>query len=445
MKRFWAALLFALAVMAAAVGQGEGQKVLVAYFSRAREIMQTDLDGYTTATPRANNTEQIARKIAELTGGELFEIQTEQVYPLLHSENSEIAGREKEADARPMLTSRVADMAQFDTVILGYPLWWYTAPMAVRTFLEAYDFSGKTILPFATSLGAGMEESLSDIQRLCPDAQIGEGLLLTNGQEDRSGEIETWLERQNLIAEEKKITLTIGDVVLDAYLNDTTSASELFQRLPLTVWLYNSGHDYCGSIDPALPYDEGDVQYGWKDGDLAFWTAGDDFVIFHDDEETSAQTGNLIILGHVTSDIEKIRALPDQIAVTIDKAEPVEESRMLKMKITVGGKKLTATLEDNATTRALMEKMPMTLPMMDLYGREMCYRFEEELPAEQAEYGSFDVGDISYWTPWHSFVIVYAESGESIDHLQPVGTVDEGVEWFAHTGDAEVTFEMMNE
>ena len=240
------------------------------------------------------------------------------------------------------------------------------------------------------------------------------------------------------------ITLTIGDTVLDAYLNDTSCAQALLEHLPVTVHLYNSGHDYCGGINPVLPYDEADVQYGWHDGDLAFWTAGDDFVIFHDDEETSSGTGNLVILGHVTSDIEQVRALPDSFDVTIARKDENTVSQ-LKMRITVGDQVLTATLIDNATTRALMEKMPMTLSMMDLYGREMCYRFPEDLPAEEAGYDSFDVGDISYWTPWHSFVIVYAESGESIDNLQRVGTVDEGVEFFATTGDATVTFEMIEE
>ena len=117
-----------------------------------------------------------------------------------------------------------------------------------------------------------------------------------------------------------------------------------------------------------------------------------------------------------------------------------------KVKITVGETELTATFADNATSRALIEKMPMTLSMMDLYGREMCYRFsDEEIPAEEAQYGSFDVGKLLYWTPWHSFVIVYAESGEEIDDLQYVGMIDEGVEVFSSTGDADVTFELLDQ
>lgn len=123
-----------------------------------------------------------------------------------------------------------------------------------------------------------------------------------------------------------------------------------------------------------------------------------------------------------------------------------EEANTVKVKITVGEQVLYADFADNATSRYLMEKMPMTLPMMDLYGREMCYRFSgEDIPAEEARYGAFDVGKILYWTPWHSFVIVYAESGEKIDNLQYVGEIESGVELFAETGDCEVTFDVVRE
>lgn len=182
----------------AALPGEEQPHILIAYFSRAQEIYPTDLDGYSAATPRVNNTELLALKLQELTGADLFQIQTERVYPVEHSANSEIAGREKEEDARPVLVTHVENMELYDTILLGYPLWWYTAPMAVRTFLEEYDFSGKRIVPYATSLGAGISESLSDIARLCPDAVVEEGLLVTNGSADRTDELTQWLERLNI-------------------------------------------------------------------------------------------------------------------------------------------------------------------------------------------------------------------------------------------------------
>lgn len=111
-----------------------------------------------------------------------------------------------------------------------------------------------------------------------------------------------------------------------------------------------------------------------------------------------------------------------------------------KMKITVNGRTLTATIEDNATTRAIMQKLPMTLPMMDLYGREMCYRFPDALPADNARTRSYEVGEIVYYPPMHSFVIMYAQNGERFQ-MQTIGRIDSGIEIFDGIGDINVLFE----
>lgn len=116
----------------------------------------------------------------------------------------------------------------------------------------------------------------------------------------------------------------------------------------------------------------------------------------------------------------------------------------ITVKITVGGQTLTATFLDNATTRHLVSRFPLTIPMADLYSREMCYRFHEALPADEAERSGYEVGDIAYWTPRHSFVIFYEQNGEIISNLQKIGSIDSGVEIFARTGDAVVTFERMH-
>lgn len=113
-----------------------------------------------------------------------------------------------------------------------------------------------------------------------------------------------------------------------------------------------------------------------------------------------------------------------------------------KLKITVGEKVLIANLEDNATTRALISKLPLTLPMKDLYEREVVYRFPESLPSDGEKTGGYKVGDISYWSPRHSFVIFYKQNGEVISNLQKVGHLESGVEIFETTGDVEVKFEL---
>ena len=117
-------------------------------------------------------------------------------------------------------------------------------------------------------------------------------------------------------------------------------------------------------------------------------------------------------------------------------AEPI------KVKMTAGGHVLTATFLDNATTRALITKFPLTVPMTDLYSREMCYRFPDALPANEAGTNGYEVGDIVYWTPRHSFVIMYEQNGERIGNLQKIGRIDSGVEVFKRTGNVDVTFEL---
>ena len=125
----------------------------------------------------------------------------------------------------------------------------------------------------------------------------------------------------NNVGKRTNITLTIGNTVLTAYLNNTTAAQDLISHLPLKVKLLDSDNDYCGDINPPLAYKKEEVQFGYKNGDLAFWTAGNDFVIFVKDEEKSANTGNLVIIGKVTGGLEKIPALGNSIEVTIALAE----------------------------------------------------------------------------------------------------------------------------
>ena len=116
----------------------------------------------------------------------------------------------------------------------------------------------------------------------------------------------------------------------------------------------------------------------------------------------------------------------------------------IKVKITAGDQIMTATFYDNATTRALVSRFPLTLPMEDLYNREMCYRFPDALPANEQQTSGYEVGDIVYWAPRHSFVIMYEQNNERISHLQKVGRIHSGVGLFRRTGNIDVTFEIAN-
>ena len=252
------------------------------------------------------------------------------------------------------------------------------------------------------------------------------------------------------------ITLTIGDMVLEAYLNDSAPAQSLIAQLPLTVSLNDSDNDFCGgNLD--IDYSESDVTSGYQNGELMFWTPANNFVIFVSGEENSAGTGNLVKLGRITSSQEMLDALEGQIDVTIALKEENENAEIeqtesvgvtqeetMQIKITVGDTELFATLEDNATTRALIERMPMTLSMDDLYGREMCYRYgANALPTDSLRSDGYEVGDIAYWPPRGSLVILYEQNGEQFER-QHLGHIDSGVEVFATTGDVDVTFEVID-
>lgn len=173
-------------------------KTLIAYFSLI-QIVPDGADAVTHATPTIGNTEAAALEIQRQVGGELFAIQTVESYPISHSECSAIAEEEMRSDARPELSTHVENMDDYNTVYIGFPIWWYQEPMAIHTFLEEYDFSGKTIIPFCTTLGAGVEESEEHIKSFCPDATVLSGLTLRTGQNDLSEPVAEWLGELGLI------------------------------------------------------------------------------------------------------------------------------------------------------------------------------------------------------------------------------------------------------
>lgn len=109
------------------------------------------------------------------------------------------AQRDQNEQARPELASHVENMGQYDTIILGYPNWWASIPMPVASFLEEYDFSGKTIIPFCSHGGGRFGQSLTAITKLVPDAAMGEALSVHySGDSGLSSDIANWLEENNI-------------------------------------------------------------------------------------------------------------------------------------------------------------------------------------------------------------------------------------------------------
>lgn len=167
-------------------------KILIAYYSRKGENY---LNG-SIVNLTVGNTEVVAKKIQELTGSELFKIDTVNPYPEDYTETTEVAKVEKRQNARPELTEAVDNMDAYDVIYLGYPNWWGTFPMAVFTFLESYDFSGKTIVPYCTHEGSGLGNSERDIKKLCPDAKVLPGLAIQGGSvKSADNSLKSWISK----------------------------------------------------------------------------------------------------------------------------------------------------------------------------------------------------------------------------------------------------------
>jgi len=172
-------------------------KILIAYYSRCGN----NYVGGGIVDLKIGNTETAALMIKKLAGGDLFKIDTVRAYPADYTETTEVAKKELRQNARPALKAAPDNMAGYDTVILGYPNWWGTMPMAVYTFLESCDFSDKTILPLCTHEGSGLGRSESDIARLCPGAKVLPGLPIVGGNVQRAeSEIARALRKHGIIA-----------------------------------------------------------------------------------------------------------------------------------------------------------------------------------------------------------------------------------------------------
>lgn len=165
-------------------------KRLIAYFSRAG----MNYVGGEIVNLSEGNTEVAAKMIQIMTGADMFRIDTVKSYPEGYQETTEVAKQELRRNARPELTGYVDNMADYDVIYLGYPNWWGTMPMAVFTFLEQYDFAGKTIIPFCTHEGSGMGNSENEIKKLCADARVLKGLPIRGGSvQNAEDDIAEWL------------------------------------------------------------------------------------------------------------------------------------------------------------------------------------------------------------------------------------------------------------
>jgi len=171
-------------------------KTLIAYFSRADE----NYFGGAMRYVKVGNTEIVCSIIRELIPADSFKIEMKSPYSPVYMTCIDEAKRDLRAKARPALVSMPESIDAYDTVILAYPNYWGTMPMAVFTFLEAFDFSGKTILPLCTNEGSGMGGSERDLKKACPGADVKSGLSVTGSSAaDSAGSVKRWLSANGLM------------------------------------------------------------------------------------------------------------------------------------------------------------------------------------------------------------------------------------------------------
>lgn len=155
----------------------EMKKTLVAYFSAS------------------GTTKVVAQQLAEVAGADLHEIKPEQPYTDADLDWNDKQSRStiemNDKNSRPAITAKLQNMNDYEVVYVGFPIWWYTCPTIINTFMEAYDFSGKTVIPFATSGGSSIKKACADLKASYPNVDWKEGKLLNHASKD---ELQEWVE-----------------------------------------------------------------------------------------------------------------------------------------------------------------------------------------------------------------------------------------------------------
>lgn len=305
--------------------------VLIAYFSWAENaVLEEGVDAMTSpSVSDPGNVQQLAGWIQEETGGELFSIQVTDPYPSDWDACLERANEERGQNARPALVEpQVENLDSYDTVFLGYPNWWYGVPMALLTFLEENDLSGKDVYLFCSHGTGGLARSVEIITEAVPEANISDNIFDCYEEDAPAsqGDIQAWVaelglsqpqettssETEENDMESTQIAVTCGDLQVVYELNDSPAAQSLLSQLPLTVEV----EDFSTNEKVFYPPQELDttdtpLAVGGA-GTLAYYAPWGDVVLFYD---SFSANGSLYELGEAVSGAEDISQMTGTITV----------------------------------------------------------------------------------------------------------------------------------
>ena len=167
-------------------------KTMIVYYSRTGENYWNG----SIKNLEKGNTETIAEMVADMTGGDLFEVETVKTYPEDYYQCIDEAKAELQRGDCPEVKAYADDLEDYDTIYVGYPNWWGTMPMVMFTFLEHYDLSGKRIIPFCTNEGSGMGGSERDLKKICKGAKVEKGLSIHGAEAAQSrSKVEAWVRK----------------------------------------------------------------------------------------------------------------------------------------------------------------------------------------------------------------------------------------------------------
>ena len=310
---------------------GENGGVLIAYFSWAENaVLEEGVDAMTSpSVSDPGNVQQLAGWIQEETGGELFSIQVTDPYPSDWDACLERANEERGQNARPALVEpQVENLDSYDTVFLGYPNWWYGVPMALLTFLEENDLSGKDVYLFCSHGTGGLARSVEIITEAVPEANISDNIFDCYEEDAPAsqGDIQAWvaelglsqpqettsIEMEESNVETNQISVTCGDTQVVYELNDSPAAQSLLSQLPLTVEVEDFSTNEKVFYPPQeldtsdTPLAEGGA------GTLAYYAPWGDVVLFYD---SFSANGSLYELGEAVSGAEDISQMTGTITV----------------------------------------------------------------------------------------------------------------------------------
>lgn len=313
-----------------------GGGILIAYFSRfGNTNYPDDVDASASASividnDRFGTTEYVARMIQEMTGGDVHLIETVTPYTSDFDELRDVNHSEMASNFLPELRESALDISKYDTVFVGYPVWATDVPQAVISFLNQYDFSDKTVIPFCTHDGYGAGSSYQTIAEASKALNTADGIAIEAKDVPKSQDTVTaWLDsigvlkshEDNSESSETAIKITIGETVLDGMLYDTALAREIKEQFPLTISMSGyGGREYYGGVD-FYPQNLEGGQKTFENGDITYCEAHRNMAIFYAQTVNPSLSVDVIPVGKVTSDLTIFDTLSSRETVTFSIAE----------------------------------------------------------------------------------------------------------------------------